>query len=1270
MADRRHRGSSISLSGVTRLRRPKSIATGIALGSGIFALVAYLLFTYARSEQALAVDSWRARLNTVAEDRSAAVAAWVAERLADAQVVAAYPSAIEVATASRGADFEGTTRARQRLSPVLANLVRIYGYRSALVLSSRGEILAEGGGTFDLNHDFDDLVRTALVGADAVDFVLVDNAWPAIAAVVPIRQAAGRGTGSLPTAVGVVLLVSDPQRFVYPLLGRETVATTTGEALLVRSDGTRVLFLTPLRHVDAHPMTFSRSVGDVQATALAALEGRGSFGPYTDYRGRAVFGVGKRVPGTGWTLVAKIDRYEALAQFRKALLSEGAILASLLLAVAGASLGLWQRHRARYETAVAWGKAKSAQLLDQANDAIVFSRPDLQIVDANHQAVAYYGYTRDELLGMTLEDLVDPETLAASPMQVPRVPGSSHVFETVQRRKDGTRLPVEVSTRMVELGGDRLLLSIIRDISDRQRHESRIAYLGVLLRTISEINKLLVRERDRQRLLSEACRIVVEHGGFRMAWVGFVDPASLEIRPVAWAGAEDGYLTAIHVRADASPLGAGPAGLAVRLGRIAVLDDYATDTRVAPWRDEARKRGYRSSVGLPLRIAGEVRGVFSVYSGDPGAFDAEIQGMLEELAADVSFALEMMEADEHQRAAEAALIASEAKFRATFESAAIGKVITTVAGEVLGASRTLCEWLGYAEGELIGTTLDKVTHPDDLALAKEAPQSERPGEGAVKRHTARYITKDGRVVWGDVTTVLIQDPTGQPLHLLTEVQDVTNRKHGEERIQRLAMAVEQVADAVIVTNPAGLIQYVNPAFTRITGYTAAEAIGSTPRILKSGHHGVDFYERMWRTLLKGETWSGRLVNARRDGQEYEADVMISPITDASGRIINFVAVQRDVSHEVAMEADLRQAQKLEAVGMLAAGVAHDFNNLLQAMLSHVQLLGSGQVDAGHTAASMVELEEQVRRGSTLTRQLLLFARRETARPEPLDLNEVVGSAIRLLRRLLRANVDIVTELADEALPVTADRGQLDQVLVNLAVNAADAMPGGGRLTIRTGRLDEDRVWISVDDTGQGIPPAIRERIFEPFVTTKSKGRGTGLGLAVVHGIVTAHKGSVEIVDRPLGGTSFRIVLPRGVSGGEPPSAGVLPNAAERPSGRGERVLVVEDERGAREGLVQMLEMFGYRVVAAGSGEEAGRLPLEPGFDVLLTDMMLPGIAGSDLAKALKERWPALKVILMSGYAEDDVLRGRVASVTMRFLQKPFDMATLAREVRATLDEAE
>jgi PAS domain S-box-containing protein len=381
----------------------------------------------------------------------------------------------------------------------------------------------------------------------------------------------------------------------------------------------------------------------------------------------------------------------------------------------------------------------------------------------------------------------------------------------------------------------------------------------------------------------------------------------------------------------------------------------------------------------------------------------------------------------------------------------------------------------------------------------------------------------------------------------------------------------------------------------------------------------------------------------------------------------FANIVEDITVRMELEGQLRQAQKIEAVGRLAGGIAHDFNNVLQTLLSLSQALG-GQLDQpDRFAATMRELQEQVKRGAALTRQLLLFSRSEPLRLERLELNDVVMRSTRMLRRLLRENISLTLDLAESPIPLDGDAGQLEQVLLNLVVNAADAMADGGRLVIRS-RIAESSATLEVSDTGNGMTDEVKARIFEPFFTTKEASKGTGLGLSVVHGIISAHGGHIAVQSVVGQGSTFRLVLPAAASDPHLTQLSATESSTEIAVGGGERVLLVEDEAGAREGLVQVLTMLGYRVTAVGSGNEASALPAEPGFAALLTDYLLPDVLGTDLAASLKSRWPRIRVVLMSGYAEDEALRRWIAAGEVRFLQKPFDMSTLAHELHAALKE--
>ncbi len=563
----------------------------------------------------------------------------------------------------------------------------------------------------------------------------------------------------------------------------------------------------------------------------------------------------------------------------------------------------------------------------------------------------------------------------------------------------------------------------------------------------------------------------------------------------------------------------------------------------------------------------------------------------------------------------------------------------------------------------------RFVHPDDAdvvaAEIRRAAEAADPAYVGFVEH--RILCGDGEAGHIAVRFSIVKDRQGRTVRTFGANQDITERVRASEAQRRLVTAVDQTNEAVIITDPGGTMTYVNPAFERITGYARSEALGANPSMLKSDVQDAEFYRTMWQTISAGKVWAGHLVNRRKDGSLYDEEMTISPVRDERGTIVNFVAVKRDVSRETALQRQLIHAQKMDAVGRLAGGIAHDFNNLLQAMLSQVGLLHHAAPPGGPTARSFDEVEQLVRRGAALTRQLLLFSRQETSQPQRLDLNDAVRNAANLLRRVVHENVAIVLELASASQPLRADPGQLDQVLVNLVVNASDAMPAGGRVTLRTGG-DAAMVWLAVIDTGHGIPESARAHLFEPFFTTKAAGKGTGLGLSVVHGIVSAHGGRVEVTSTVGLGTTFTVVLPRsGDAPAEPPGTDRPRPAAGMPPGRNERILIVEDEDGARQGLADILAMLGYRVTAVASAEDALALPHAPPFDLVLSDLLLPGLAGPELVRRLEVRWPGLRIVLMSGYNEDESVRDVVAGGGVNFLQKPFDMPTLAATIRLALD---
>ncbi len=507
------------------------------------------------------------------------------------------------------------------------------------------------------------------------------------------------------------------------------------------------------------------------------------------------------------------------------------------------------------------------------------------------------------------------------------------------------------------------------------------------------------------------------------------------------------------------------------------------------------------------------------------------------------------------------------------------------------------------------------------------------------------------------------------------------RHKADAELAFLGAAMRQVAEIAVITDREGTIEYVNPTFERVTGFTREEAIGQSTRIMRSGVHEPDVFRKLWETLLVGEVYKGVLVNAKKSGEHYTAEVVITPLRNDRGAITHFVELQRDVTVERELQDQLRQAQKMEEVGRLAGGIAHDFNNLLTAILSYVDFV-LFSLSADHPAR---EDAEQVRvaalKAAGLTRQLLAFSRRQVLQPRLLDLNSVVAEMERLLRRLIGEHIVLKTRLATGLGAVRADPSQIEQVIVNLAVNARDAMPQGGVLTIETGLADEREVRghgkmpvapgpyvaLRISDTGTGMDAETRRRLFEPFFTTKERGQGTGLGLATIYGIIKQTGGFIWVESEPGAGTTFTVHLPQVEAAAAPtPVASPL-----KESLRGnETVLLVEDDRAVRDLGRRSLVDQGYHVLEAANGAEA--LKLANGYEgtihLLLTDVVMPEMGGRALAEALGATRPDMEILFVSGYIEDAVIQHGVQESGHPFLQKPFTPSALLGMVREVLDE--
>jgi PAS domain S-box-containing protein len=600
-------------------------------------------------------------------------------------------------------------------------------------------------------------------------------------------------------------------------------------------------------------------------------------------------------------------------------------------------------------------------------------------------------------------------------------------------------------------------------------------------------------------------------------------------------------------------------------------------------------------------------------------------------------------------------------------------VLIDAEGLVSYVSPAVCRALGYEAHELLARPALDCIHPDDREVAHRAGRGSSPGSCVAS--TIRVRHKDGswRVHEG-TSTNLLHDPAVRAV--VSNRHDVTDRKLEEERVAFQAHVLAQVSEPVVVADRHGAITYWNEAATRVFGYTADEALGKVGGELLQARYPGGF-DAMVASIRRTQSWRGELELRTKNG---EPMVVETSVRQQPGTLAG-ITVMKDVTERRSLEEQLRQSQKMEAIGLLAGGVAHDFNNLLAVIMGFSEL-ATRKLPPGHPVA--LQLDEVIgaaRRGGELTRKLLAFSRKQIIQPRPLDVGAAVGDFTRLLERVVGEDIELAIEREPEALVVRADAVQLEQVLLNLCTNARQAMPEGGRLVLSTRPVFFDDAFvarnpwsrpgafaeIAVRDTGVGMDDATRTRIFEPFFTTKPE--GTGLGLSTVYGIAAQHGGFVHVESSPGGGTTLRVFLPQADVSAS--SLEIRGAPRSEPGARGhESILLAEDEPALRSLVTTTLNELGYRVIATGDGEEAVReYERQSGdIDLVVLDVVLPRLDARQAYERMRVIRPDVKVLFTTGYAPESTRMGELLEgARIPLLEKPFTPAALAARVRSAID---
>ncbi|HKI93146.1 MAG TPA: PAS domain S-box protein, partial [Gaiellaceae bacterium] len=614
---------------------------------------------------------------------------------------------------------------------------------------------------------------------------------------------------------------------------------------------------------------------------------------------------------------------------------------------------------------------------------------------------------------------------------------------------------------------------------------------------------------------------------------------------------------------------------------------------------------------------------------------------------------------------------SESRFRSAFDQAAVGMMLTDAGGVLIRANAAFARMLGYPADDLVGRPVQELTFPDDAPLTKRNIELMRSGGTDAVVTDKRYVRADGGIVWGHVGVSVVRDRDGTPVQFVAQVEDVTEFRRLERELAETQalheVVIESSPDLIAVLGLDGTIRLVSRSAEQILGYAPDQLVGCPVSDVFTPED-IDGVNASFAAALAGEPSALGDSHVRtRDGRIRVVSGTVSAGLDAAGNPAFIVLNGRDVTGQRRLEEQLRQAQRMEAVGNLAGGIAHDFNNLLTAINGYSDLARAAVSDGDAVVGShLEEIRRAGERAADLTRQLLAFSRQQLLQPELVDLNEVVSGYVTMLQRLVREDIRLHVDLHPDLPPVLADPTQLGQVLLNLVVNARDAMPAGGDLRIATScAVDGDTrcVVLTVADTGVGIAPEVAERIFEPFYTTKPPGRGTGMGLSTVHGVVEQSGGAVSVESRQGAGATFVVCLPAVDGTPACPDVAVAADGGDNHA----TILLVEDDTLVRGIVTEMLERLGHEVVVAATPGEALELALGPAeLDLVLTDVVMPEMNGHDLALRLAELRPGLRIVYTSGYPCDAVRDRGVLDARDTFLQKPFTMTALAAALRPAL----
>jgi two-component system, cell cycle sensor histidine kinase and response regulator CckA len=850
---------------------------------------------------------------------------------------------------------------------------------------------------------------------------------------------------------------------------------------------------------------------------------------------------------------------------------------------------------------------------------------------------------------------------------------------------DGTAGWFNISIQTIPEG--LLLLSV--DITGHKQAQRQLAQMKRLYATLSQVNQMIVRVKERDELYQSICTLAVRFGEFSLAWIGLLNEESGELRPVASYSEDVLEWPFQNININHGMYKESLAATAIRTSRVVSSDDIQTDARTQTMHGHLQQYSFHSSAVIPIRVRGTIIGILTLISPEEGFFKSEEEmRLLEEMGLDISFALDTMELEAERGQAEEQLQHSRRTLSLFVEYAPAAIAMFDCEMRYIAVSQRFLSDYRLADRNVLGRSHYEI-FPEISERWKEIHRRCLAG-ATEKAERDPFPRADGGTDWVRWEIHPWYDKPGKIGGIVLFSEVITEYIQAEEAIReneaKYRLLAENISDVIWILDLHDFrFRYVSPSVIQLRGFTADEvmALDMNASITPSSAQYLAQVlpariEEMMQGIVK--TYTDEIEQLRKDGSTVWTETTTKFTANAATSHLEVYGVSRNITERRALQAQLLQAQKLESLGTLASGIAHDFNNILGVIFGHASLMEKASVDPATIPHRVQAIMKASTRGADLVKQLLTFARKTDVQIRSLDLNDVVDEIVKMLQETFPKMITVVSHLESGLPAIEADTTHVHQVLLNLCVNARDAMPGGGMLTIRTYRESgsairashptaaaQEYIVLSVADTGSGMDKETQRRIFEPFFTTKERGKGTGLGLSMIFGIMESHHGFVAVRSEIGQGAAFSCYFP------VPKNALGISQAEERITedipGGSETILVVEDEDLMRELIQSFLESKGYTVLAATDGEGALNVygQFQHTIALVISDLGLPKLNGEDLYRSLIKLNPDVSFILASGYFDPGQKIKMHDEGVKEFIQKPYDLHTILRAVHRILD---